>query len=316
MAARYTEITLEEMDRFFKRAFRAMRPKRDIDRDEYVYMLKLSKNVALRIYSSIMESGVGAGRGQDAIRLVLYGSRIRRPLVKGKAPIVKRTQGWRNSLHKQVETAIEKYDENETYWEERAGGPTPEEKQEARKKEGKPTISTGYLKVKPLVLSILEEVGNSGDTISLFRDKEDLSKVVVFAKESLDPYDLIKDLARAFSAKGIKPQAARGKALALDLKDVEGEPGAPSLSPQSNPPSDKQVNYAGKLLKRMGQGAWGAAEDLDWPRKYKSPTPPDEPKLRSMDKRDVSQLISDLINNGYGFQRYADDGFPDADQSM
>jgi len=310
MAAQYTEITLEDMDRFMKRAFRALRPKRDDDKGEYVYTLKLSKNVAIRVYSSIMKSGVGAGVGADAIRIQLYGTRVRHPLVKGKSPIVKRTQGWRNSLQKQIELAMEKYDENEGYWEERGGGPSPEEKTKSREKEGKPTLKWGPLKIKPLIIQILEEVGGPDDTISIFRDREDLGTTVILVKDSVDPRSLVKRLGAAFNAKGVKPIGVRGKVVTLRTEDVLGEEGAAS---PLQPPTDKQVRYCLRLLKRMGEDDWRDAVGVDWPKKYKSGYPPDERHLQTLGKWGVSSLIDDLMKNGYGFSRYADGSFAPGD---
>jgi hypothetical protein len=65
---------------------------------------------------------VGADIGQDAIRIQLLAKSSDRPLTKGKAPIVKRTQGWKNSLQDRIEDAIELYESQESYFEERAGG--------------------------------------------------------------------------------------------------------------------------------------------------------------------------------------------------
>jgi hypothetical protein len=58
------------------------------------------------------------------------------PLEKGKAPIVKRTQGWRENLKKQVELLIDKYEDNEDFWEDwaatrqRRGDPKKEMKRQ------------------------------------------------------------------------------------------------------------------------------------------------------------------------------------------
>jgi len=314
MAAQYTEITLEDMDRFFKRAYRALRPRRDLDRGEYVYTLKLSKNVGIRVYSSITKEGTGAGVGSDAIRVVLYGTRVRRPLVKGKAPIVKRTQGWRNSLQKQIEQAIETYDEKESYWEERAGGPSPEERAESRQKEGKPTLRIEpRLKVKPLIISILEEVGGPDDVISMFTDNENVNTVVVLAKESASPSLLAQDLSKAFFAKGIKPTQTRGKVVLLNYDDVAGSDTAPA---PKLPPTDKQIRFALKLLKKVSDDNW---YDHSWNQKYKIPTVPDEEQLRGMERRQVSALIDDLLKNGFGYYRNAstlDLEYPEYDQLM
>jgi predicted CopG family antitoxin len=122
MAAQYTEITLEEMEKFLKRAFRILRPKQDQQRGEIFYDLKLGPFVGIRVWTSIRPtSGVGAGVGADAIRVQFVSLKDQGPLEKGKAPIVKRTQGWKDSLKDRIEDLIEKYEDNEEFWENWAG---------------------------------------------------------------------------------------------------------------------------------------------------------------------------------------------------
>jgi hypothetical protein len=123
MAAQYTEVTLDDMEKFLKRGFRALRPKQAVQNGEYFYDLALSPNVAIRVWTSVRRgSSSGAGVGEDAIRVQLMGVPNKRPLMAGKAPIVKRTQGWRNTLQNKIEDLMESYDEREGYWEARAGG--------------------------------------------------------------------------------------------------------------------------------------------------------------------------------------------------
>ncbi len=122
MAATYTEITLEDMAKFLGRGFRALHPEQGQARGEYYYDLKLGPFVGIRIWTSIsIHSATGAGVGSDAIRIHLISLKDHGPLEKGKAPIVKRTQGWRNSLQERIEDLIEKYDDNEEFWENWAG---------------------------------------------------------------------------------------------------------------------------------------------------------------------------------------------------
>jgi len=121
MAARYVEITFEEMEKYLKRAFRMMRPKQAIIRGTYVYDLKLSNSVGIRVWTSIpTRRGTGKPVGESAIRvgLCILGGRS---LKKGKMPIVKRTQNWRTNLQNRIEDEIEDYDNREDYWESKAG---------------------------------------------------------------------------------------------------------------------------------------------------------------------------------------------------
>jgi hypothetical protein len=135
MAAQYTEISGTEMEVFLKRAFRALRPEKGMQNKEIFYDLKFSPTVVIRVWTSIRPWGASAGAGEDAIRVQFFGSRVNRPLVSGKAPIVKRTQNWRNSLQDKIEDYLELYEDKAEYWDERGGadpgskGPPASDKQ-------------------------------------------------------------------------------------------------------------------------------------------------------------------------------------------
>lgn len=123
MAAQYTEVTLEDMEKFLKRGFRALRPTQGVQKSEYYYDLSLSPNVIIRVWTSVQRGSMsGAGVGSDAIRVQFLSVPNKRPLVPGKAPIVKRTQGWRDSLQGKIEDVIELYEDKASYWESRSGG--------------------------------------------------------------------------------------------------------------------------------------------------------------------------------------------------
>jgi hypothetical protein len=139
MAAQYIEITLDEMEKFLKRGFRALRPKQGQQRGEIYFDLHLGHFVGIRIWTSIRpRSGTGAEVGADAIRIQLISLKDQGPLEKGKAPIVKRTQGWRNSLQDRIEELAEKYEDNDEFWENwaetrsRKGDPEREMREEER----------------------------------------------------------------------------------------------------------------------------------------------------------------------------------------
>jgi hypothetical protein len=118
MAATFTEVSLEDMEKFLKRGFRSLRPTKGNSHNEYYYDLKLGPAVDIRVWSSVtVRSGMGAEVGSDAIRIQFLSSKDGRPLEKGKAPIVKRTQGWRTSLQDRIEDLIEKYEGNDEFWE-------------------------------------------------------------------------------------------------------------------------------------------------------------------------------------------------------
>lgn len=117
MAATYTEITREEFKKFLNKAFRGYRPREFMQRNEYVYDINLDDHVAIRVYSSIHGHGSSADVGQDAIRCVLFGTKINSPLNKKAAgTIVKRTQGWRSALLERIYSFIEEYHDKKDFY--------------------------------------------------------------------------------------------------------------------------------------------------------------------------------------------------------
>lgn len=122
MAAQYTPISLDEMLKFLARAFRALTPTPHTLRGEVVVDLALNdqKTIGIRVWTSIPAGGShGAEVGSDAIRVQFFNFHNGHPLEKGKAPIVKRTQNWRDNLKDRIEDVIELYDDQEDYWESR-----------------------------------------------------------------------------------------------------------------------------------------------------------------------------------------------------
>lgn len=114
MAATYTEVTLEDMDRFLKRAFRSMRPRKGHDRGETYYDLEITEVAFIRVWTSIGEGKTkGAEKDKDTIRVQIRSKKGK----YSKAPIVKRTQNWRSALQNRIEDALEKYEDEEAYWE-------------------------------------------------------------------------------------------------------------------------------------------------------------------------------------------------------
>ncbi len=114
MAAQFTDVTLEEMKTFINRAFRALHPRMSVIKGETVFDLFMSPKAGIRVWTSIAGGGSsGAGLGEDAIRVQLYSFDRQRPLKPGKAPIVKRTQGWKDNLTDRIESAMEDFDRKE-----------------------------------------------------------------------------------------------------------------------------------------------------------------------------------------------------------
>lgn len=114
MAATFTQITLDEMDKFLRRAFRALEPDKTLYRGEVAYNLTLGHDVGIKVLTSIGKNGeTAAGVGADAIRVQLFNFKRDKPLAPGKFPIVKRTQGWRDNLKDRIEDLMEKFYDKE-----------------------------------------------------------------------------------------------------------------------------------------------------------------------------------------------------------
>ena len=128
-AAQYTEISVDDMVKFLSRGFRALHPTPHALRGEMVIDLALNsqKTVGIRVWTSIPDGGThGAAVGADAIRVQFFNfsrgwampilkedPEGQRPKMEkqGKAPIVKRTQNWRDNLKDRIEDWIEVYDQ-------------------------------------------------------------------------------------------------------------------------------------------------------------------------------------------------------------
>lgn len=120
--ATYAEITLEEMDRFIMRGWRALRPKQLKERGTHVYDIFLSKFVKIRVWTTIpVDRDTVRDVGETTIKIQLLSVPTGRPLLRGKSPIVKRVQGWRNNLQDRIEDFIEQYEDREGYFEAIAG---------------------------------------------------------------------------------------------------------------------------------------------------------------------------------------------------
>lgn len=123
----YVEIQLEEIDKYLKRAFRVLRPRAKVGfKGEIVYDLFLSENVIIRIFTSIFRGREKVRSvGKDSIKIGLL-SASGKPFEAGTLPHINRTIGWRDSLRKKIEAAMEDYDDREGYLEYRATGvPAP-----------------------------------------------------------------------------------------------------------------------------------------------------------------------------------------------
>lgn len=119
MAATFVTVTLDDMDKFLKRAFRPFKPKPGTSRGEVYYDLNVSKgNIFIRVWTSVRpQTAYGADVGSDAIRVTMI-TKGGKPLVS-KQTIVKRTQGWRGNLQERIEGLLEDYEAKVEYWKKR-----------------------------------------------------------------------------------------------------------------------------------------------------------------------------------------------------
>lgn len=113
MAAEYTKFSIDDIEKFLKRGFRAMRPRKGEQREVY-FDLKLSSKAFIRVWTSIYP-GEELVRSKELrpVRVQLLGGPILskgRPLTRGKAPIVKRTQNWRSTLQNRIQDFIELFE--------------------------------------------------------------------------------------------------------------------------------------------------------------------------------------------------------------
>jgi hypothetical protein len=239
MAAQYTEISLEDMEKFLKRAFRAFRPKQSSKSGEFVYDLTIGKFVGIRVWTSVgVHSGSGASVGSDAIRVQLISLKDHGPLEKGKAPIVKRTQGWRTSLQDRIEELVEKYEEKEDFWE-----PWAETRQ------------------------------RRGDPEKVMQQEE---------RPEVNPEDHVVNTP--------VPQSTTYQRT-VPLERLHGD-----ISP-------KQVGFIRGLLRNVTHHEW---ERLGLANITHIDSIPTDDQLRSLSKRQGSQVIETLLNAGHG-RKYAAD---------
>lgn len=194
----YVGVTREEMDKFLRRTFRALRPTPNDRGGELIYTLRLSQNVGIKVLTSIAAGGQsGASSGEDAIRVIFIS--LKRPYPRdslmGKARSkevgksrVHRTENWRTNLKKLVQLFIQKYHEKLDYWEHRATADldnpdAPSEKQIAYTLQlirEAPVSNWGGLGIEAVVEK------PTADSLSQM-DKKDVSRLIEKLKELSTP---------------------------------------------------------------------------------------------------------------------------------
>lgn len=109
-------VTIEQFSQFMKRGFRALKPREVNVKGERAFELYLneSRTLGIRVMTSIgVGQTVSAPEGADAIRVALMNFKKGFPLMRGKQPIVKRTEGWRDNLKDRIEDLVEMYESRE-----------------------------------------------------------------------------------------------------------------------------------------------------------------------------------------------------------
>lgn len=122
--AHFAEITLNEMDTFLKRGWRALRPRQGKERGTHVYDLFVSPVVMIRVWTTIpVARETVRDVGETTIKIQLLAAKTGKPLTgRAKALIVKRVEGWRGNLQNRIEDLMEIYEEQDEYFDRLAGG--------------------------------------------------------------------------------------------------------------------------------------------------------------------------------------------------
>ena len=116
-AATYVNVTVEDIEAFLRRAFRAYKPlKRGVFKNEVFIAMPIDNWARIEVMTAVSAQAVsGRGVGEDAIRITLLGPKG--PLHRAKFfTRVHRTQNWRDNLRERIETALEYYEDKITEW--------------------------------------------------------------------------------------------------------------------------------------------------------------------------------------------------------
>lgn len=113
VAANAVPVSLSDMDRVIRRAFRATNPKAEKSRwGEIVYTLTPDTDDptnVIRVQTSIFEGQQAREAGEDSIRITLMNTRTNRPIA-GKVQRVHRVENWKDNLRKRIEEALETFE--------------------------------------------------------------------------------------------------------------------------------------------------------------------------------------------------------------
>lgn len=116
-AATYVNVTVDDIETFLRRAFRAYRPlKRGVFGHEVFLEMPIDDWARIQVMTAVSaQAESGRGAGEDAIRITLLGPR---GPIHGKKQFtrVHRTQNWRDALRDRIESALEYYENKITEW--------------------------------------------------------------------------------------------------------------------------------------------------------------------------------------------------------
>jgi len=103
----YAEITLDEFVDFIYKNYKKAEIIEPKYSNEFTFDIHTtSPNVVVRVYSSILKTrGIARGVGEDAIRVVLYNTDVKRPIAP-KQKRVHRMSNWRIHLKSRIDNLV------------------------------------------------------------------------------------------------------------------------------------------------------------------------------------------------------------------
>jgi len=115
--ATYTKFTLDELDQFLRRSFRALKPVRKEGTTDYFYDLYLSQGIKIQVWTSIYKGDTEVkGTRRPPMKIVFVGRRGRIGPPKSDEIVVLRVRGWKDNLRERIEELVELYHVDPDGW--------------------------------------------------------------------------------------------------------------------------------------------------------------------------------------------------------
>lgn len=114
--ATYTKLSLDDLDLFLKRTFRALQPVRKEGSSDYFYDLYLSHSVKIQVWSSIYKGDTEVKSTENHPMKIIFMGRRGRISPKEPEIIVKRVEGWKGNLRSRIEELVELYHVDPEGW--------------------------------------------------------------------------------------------------------------------------------------------------------------------------------------------------------